>query len=126
MCCPIRPQEIDHLCVVNPNRGLQDLEQLRRETGPGLAKDQVVCVLDVEASDAASDVEGGEQFLNVKQAHVPGMLLIGECIFEGVGRAAMASAGVVENDGQLSLRDGAFSGQSFGTPWGEEFLSRTR
>ena len=81
------------------DRSLKDKQELGREAGPAFAQNQVVGVLNAQACGATNKVEGIEQFLNVENAHVPGMFLAGESGFESVRCTLMSSASVVENDG---------------------------
>ena len=96
---PVVAEQFHDRLVVEADGGFEDDEQLGRKARPTVAQDHVVGVLNAQAGGAADEVEGVEQFLNVEESDVPGMFLRGECGLESIGGAAMASAGVVENDG---------------------------
>lgn len=102
MLGPVRSQEAYHAAVSGADRALEEHKKLGCEPCPALSQDQVVNVFNMEAGGTAHDIQGSEQFLNVEKANIPGYSLGGEFISEGLGRTAMASAGVMENDGQLS------------------------
>ena len=80
----------------------QKHQQLRREARPAFAQNQIVGVLNAQASEAANHVEGIEQLLNVENRDVPGMFLRGKSSFQGVRRTLMPSASVMKNDGQFA------------------------
>ncbi|MGA3106015.1 MAG: hypothetical protein ABSD53_16160 [Terriglobales bacterium] len=99
MVLPVVAQQFDDGGMVEANRRFQDGEQLDGETGPALAEDHVVRVLNAQAGGAANQVERVEEFLDVEEGDVPGIFLRGESGFEGGGGAEMSAAGVVENNG---------------------------
>ena len=85
--------------MIKADGALQNDQKLGREARPASTEDQVIRVLNSQARGPTKQVEGIEQFLNVENAHVPGMFLAGESGFEGFRCTLMSSAGVVENDG---------------------------
>ena len=85
--------------MVGADRPLQNDQELRREARPAFAQDQVVGVLNAQAGGATKQVEGIEQLLNVEETDIPRICLAEKRGFESVSRAAMSTAGVVENDG---------------------------
>ena len=88
--------------MVGTDGPLQNQQELRSEARPASAENQVVGVLNAQARGATKQVEGVEQFLNIKKGDVPGILLRGERGFESLRCTLMSSASVVKNYGQFA------------------------
>src|SRR5579862_2615 len=102
MFCPVDLKRLNNLRVVDANRTLQDQQKLRREPRPAAAQNLVVGVLNSYAGKTQKEVEGIEQFLNIEERDVPGMLLLRKRALYRLGCVAVSASSVVKNDGQLS------------------------
>ena len=102
MLRPVSPERFHDRRMVETDGPLQKDQELGREARPAFAEDQVVSVLNAQTSGAAKQVERVEQFLYVEKSNFPRAFLPGESVFESLSSTLMASAGVVENDGQFT------------------------
>ena len=74
---PVLPQRLDDRPVIEMDRSLQNAEKLRSKARPAAAQDLVVDILDSYTRRAANQVERIEQFLDIEELDLPGMILRG-------------------------------------------------
>jgi hypothetical protein len=88
--------------MIQTDEGLQNDEELGRGARPAFAQNQVVGIFNMQSCDAAQKVDGRKQVLDIEQGHVPRLGLRGKRGFQGIGCTAMAAAGVVEHNCELT------------------------
>jgi len=102
MIGPISLKGSHDLRMVDVDGCLKNAEELRGEARPAAAEDVVVDLLDANAGEAAHEVEGVEELLEVEELDLPGIGLRGEGAADGIGGVAMAAASVMKDDRQLA------------------------
>ena len=96
---PIFLQHLHGLAVMHADYALNERKQLRGEAGPAFSQDQVVSILNANASGLAHDVEFVQQLLQIEQFDSPWLLLIFQDTLQGFGGAPVATSGIEKDDG---------------------------
>ena len=84
---------------------LKKSQQGRGEPGPALLQDQVVSILNAQAGSAVDKIDRIQQFLQVQELYVPGMILLFEDRLQCSRGTPVSAARVVENYGEVVHRN---------------------
>ena len=91
-------QKAHHRPVKQPDSGLEDAQELGGAQCPAVAQENVVLLLDANASELPEDVQLVSQVLKLNQFHLPWALLLHNNSLESQSGVAMAAPCIMKKD----------------------------